>query len=116
MNLEKIFDKTSIIDLSFFNFENAITAAYYADEKFEIQKVNGNFLKFFPVLDNVTGVHFPDVLAQLGVPEEQVQQFLRDMEVRAARFSSRRSVSRSMASNVFSRSCQPIRSTRAFPT
>jgi adenylate cyclase len=80
MNLEKIFDKTSIIDLSFFNFENAITAAYYADEKFEIQKVNGNFLKFFPVLDNVTGVHFPDVLAQLGVPEEQVQQFLRDME------------------------------------
>jgi adenylate cyclase len=79
MNLESLFDKPSIMDLSFFNFENAITAAYFADENFEIQRVNPNFLKFFPLLKNVTGVYFPDVLAQLGMPEEQVQSFLQEM-------------------------------------
>ena len=31
MNIEDFFNERNVIDLSFFNFRNAITAAYYAD-------------------------------------------------------------------------------------
>ena len=50
MKLEDFFNKNNVIDLSFFNFRNAITAAYFADEDLRIQRVNDNFKKFFPVL------------------------------------------------------------------
>ena len=36
MNSEDLFDQKNILDLSFFNFRNAITAAYYANENLEI--------------------------------------------------------------------------------
>ena len=75
MNIQDFFNQEKVIDLSFFNFENAITAAYYANDKLEVQKVNKNFVNFFPVLGNITNVYFPDVLEQLGVPEEQISQF-----------------------------------------
>ena len=68
MNIEELFNKSNIVDLSFFNFRNAITAAYFADSNLRILKVNENFKSFFPVLGNVSNVYFPDVLEQLGVP------------------------------------------------
>ena len=34
--LEEMFNKDSILDVSFFNFENAITAAYFADAELNI--------------------------------------------------------------------------------
>ena len=68
MKIEDFFNQQNIIDLSFFNFSNAITAAYYAKENLEIQKVNKNFLTFFPILGNVKTVMFPDVLEQIGLP------------------------------------------------
>jgi class 3 adenylate cyclase len=80
MNSEDLFDQKNILDLSFFNFRNAITAAYYANSKLEILRVNDNFVKFFPVLGNVTNAYFPDVLAQLGVPGEQIETFINDLE------------------------------------
>ena len=46
MKVEDFINKEKVVDLSFFNFENAITAAYYANENLEIQKTNKN-LKFF---------------------------------------------------------------------
>ena len=60
--------------------ERVITAAYYANDKLEVQKVNKNFIKFFPVLGNITNVFFPDVLEQLGVPEEQISQFKSELD------------------------------------
>ena len=75
LKLEDFINKEKVIDLSFFNFENAITAAYYANENLEIQKTNKNFAKFFPILGNVTNAYFPNVLEQLGIPEEQISQF-----------------------------------------
>ena len=39
MKIEDFFNQQNIIDLSFFNFSNAITAAYYAKENLEIQKI-----------------------------------------------------------------------------
>ena len=76
MKIEEFFNQNNIIDLSFFNFRNAITAAYFANNELEVQKVNDNFQKFFPVLGNVTNVYFPHVLEQLGVPPSQVKQFI----------------------------------------
>ena len=80
MNIQDFFNQDKVVDLSFFNFENAITAAYYANDKLEVQKVNKNFIKFFPVLGNITNVFFPDVLEQLGVPEEQISQFKSELD------------------------------------
>ena len=80
MNVQDFFNQEKVIDLSFFNFENAITAAYYANDKLEVQKVNKNFVNFFPVLGNITNVYFPDVLDQLGVPEEQISQFQSELD------------------------------------
>ena len=80
MNIQDFFNQEKVIDLSFFNFENTITAAYYANDKLEVQKVNKNFVNFFPVLGNITNVYFPDVLEQLGVPEEQISQFQSELD------------------------------------
>ncbi len=76
MKLEDFFNQSNIIDLSFYNFRNALTAAYFANEGLEILKVNDNFRSFFPVLGNVTNVYFPDVLEQLGVPGAQIEEFV----------------------------------------
>ena len=79
MKLEDFFNQHNIIDLSFFNFRNAITAAYFANKDLEILKVNDNFRSFFPVLGNVTNAYFPDVLEQLGVPGAQIETFVSDI-------------------------------------
>ncbi len=79
MKLEDFFNQNNIIDLSFFNFRNAITAAYFANKDLEILKVNDNFRSFFPVLGNVTNAYFPDVLEQLGVPGAQIENFVSDI-------------------------------------
>ena len=52
MVLEEFFNSKKVIDLSFFNFENAITAAYFADKDFHVLRVNKNFRNFFPALGN----------------------------------------------------------------
>ena len=76
MKIEDFFNQGNIVDLSFFNFKNAITAAYFANDRLEVQKVNGNFQSFFPILGNVTNVYFPHVLEQLGVSRVQVNEFV----------------------------------------
>ena len=80
MNLEDFLNEKNIIDSSFFNFRNAITAVYFADKDLKILRVNDNFKKFFPVLGNVKNAYFPDVLAQLGVPGEQIDHFVSNIE------------------------------------
>lgn len=76
MKLEDLFNQENIIDLSFFNFRNAITAAYFANSDFEILKINENFRKFFPILGNVSNAYFPDVLEQLSVPGAQIDAWI----------------------------------------
>ncbi len=80
MDLEDFLNQRNIIDLSFFNFRNAITAAYFADKNLKVLRVNDNFIKFFPVLGNVTNVYFPDVLSQIGVAGEQIDEFISNIE------------------------------------
>ncbi len=76
MKIEDFFNQPNIVDLSFFNFRNAITAAYFANDALQVQKVNDNFQSFFPVLGNITNVYFPHVLEQLGVPGSQIEEFV----------------------------------------
>ena len=45
--VQEFFNDKKIMELSFFNFENAITAAYFADENLKVVRVNNNFKKFF---------------------------------------------------------------------
>ncbi len=80
MNAEQFFNQKSILDLSFFNFQNAITAAYFANSSLEIQRVNANFLKFFPILGNVVNASMLDVLEQLGLPGAQIDLFSSELE------------------------------------
>jgi class 3 adenylate cyclase len=80
MNLEEFFDRGNIIDLSFFNFRNAVTACYFADADMRILKVNENFRSFFPVLGNVSNAYFPDVLEQLGVEAQFIKSFSEELE------------------------------------
>ncbi|MBT3926477.1 MAG: adenylate/guanylate cyclase domain-containing protein [Rhodospirillaceae bacterium] len=80
MQIEEFFDRGNMIDLSFFNFSNAITAAYFADAELRILKVNKNFRSFFPVLGNVSNAYFPDVLEQLGVALEDIRSFSDKLE------------------------------------
>lgn len=79
MKIEEFFNQPNIVDLSFFNFRNAITAAFFANDQLEILKVNDNFREFFPVLGNVTNARILDVLEQLGVDGGQIDTFLTDI-------------------------------------
>ncbi|MBL4768777.1 MAG: hypothetical protein JKY94_13895 [Rhodobacteraceae bacterium] len=80
MNAEQLFSQKSILDLSFFNFRNAITAAYFASDDLEILRVNDNFLTFFPILGNVVNVPLLDVLEQLRLPGTQIDTFISTLE------------------------------------
>ena len=48
MVLEEFFNANKVLDLSFFNFQNAVTAAYFADNNYNVVRVNQNFKNFFP--------------------------------------------------------------------
>lgn len=80
MALEEFFNRSNILDLSFFNFRNAITACYYADKDLRIQRTNANFSKFFPRLGNVANAPFLTVLEQLGVEAEHIDTFTTQLE------------------------------------
>ncbi len=84
MNFQDFFNPDKVIDLSFFNFENAITACYYADIDLRVKKVNKNFKSFFPVLGNVKDAYFPDILKQLGVSQEQIDFFESEIRVKGS--------------------------------
>lgn len=84
MKVEDLFNQANIVDFSFFNFRNAITAAYFANSDFEILKINDNFRKFFPVLGNISNAYFPDVLEQLGVPGPQISDWVEGIKERGS--------------------------------
>ena len=44
MELKEFLNQDKITDLSFFNFSNAVTAAYFANRNLEVLKVNDNFV------------------------------------------------------------------------
>ena len=80
MNAEQFFNQKTILGLSFFNFENAITAAYFANKDLEIRRVNEKFRVFFPELGDVTDTSMLDVLERLGLPGKQIDLYKTGLE------------------------------------
>ena len=80
MKIENFIKKETLIDLSFFNFSNAVTAAYFASNDLEVLRTNKNFHKFFPLLKDVRNAYFPNILEQLGVPGHQIDQFQKNLK------------------------------------
>jgi hypothetical protein len=81
MKINESISKDDIVNLSFFNFSNAVTAAYFANRKLEVLKVNDNFKKFFPILKNTTNIPFTNILEQLGVPKVQIGNFEEELKL-----------------------------------
>ena len=75
MELEKLFNQQFLYDLSFFNFENAITATYFADTDLNIIKVNKNFKSLF--IDDVVleGQNLLTLLGLLDVAQSHISEF-----------------------------------------
>ena len=78
-SVQEFLNDKKIIELSFFNFENAITAAYFADENLQVIRVNHNFKKFFPHLNQTTEIYFPDLLKNIGIPSDKIAKFKGDL-------------------------------------
>ena len=88
--------------MSFFNFENAITAAYYADSNLKVIKANKNFSKFFPSLQNINDDYFPNVLKKIGVSSEQIETFKSEIEEKGSVFIPKIEISSNGEGRVFS--------------
>ena len=75
MELEKLFNQKFLYDLSFFNFENAITATYFADADLNIIKVNKNFRSLFNGDVTLEGQNLLTLLGLLDVAQSYISEF-----------------------------------------
>ena len=75
MELEKLFNQQFLYDLSFFNFENAITATYFADADLNIIKVNKNFKSLFNADVLLEGQNLLTLLGLLDVAQSHISEF-----------------------------------------
>ena len=75
MELEKLFNQKFLYDLSFFNFENAITATYFADADLNIIKVNKNFRSLFNSDVTLEGQNLLTLLVLLDVAQSYISEF-----------------------------------------
>ena len=75
MELEKLFNQNFLYDLSFFNFENAITATYFADADLNIIKVNKNFRSLFNSDVTLEGQNLLTLLGLLDVAQSYISEF-----------------------------------------
>ena len=75
MELGKLFNQQFLYDLSFFNFENAITATYFADADLNIIKVNKNFKSLFNDDVVLEGQNLLTLLGLLDVAQSHISEF-----------------------------------------
>ena len=67
---EGIFQEEFVLNLSFFNFKNAVTATFFCDPGLRILRVNNNFREIFPQVESFEGANLPYLLNTLGVDQE----------------------------------------------
>ena len=75
MELGKLFNDEFLYDLSFFNFDNAITATYFADTDLNIIKVNKNFKDLFNANVILEGQNLLTLLGLLDVAQSHISEF-----------------------------------------
>ena len=79
MKLEKLFNQNFLYDLSFFNFENAITATYFADSDLNIIKFNKNFRSLFNSDVTLEGQNLLTLLGLLDVAQSYISEFKQEL-------------------------------------
>ena len=75
MEIEKILDSDFLNRISFFNFENAITAAFYTDQNLNLINANANFENLFKKDIKIKSQNLLTLLANLGVEQEIISNF-----------------------------------------
>ena len=75
MDIAKILDTDFLLGISFFNFENAITAAFYADQNLNVLNTNKNFESLFGKGIETKSQNLLTLLANLGVDQKTITDF-----------------------------------------
>ena len=75
MDIAKILDSEFLNRISFFNFENAITAAFYADKSLNLISTNKNFENLFKTGIEIKSQNLLTLLAHLGVEQKIITDF-----------------------------------------
>jgi len=75
MDIAKILDTNFLLGISFFNFENAITAAFYADQNLNVLNANKNFESLFGKGIETKSQNLLTLLANLGVDQQTITDF-----------------------------------------
>ena len=79
LKLQDMLQNEAVFEVSFFNFENSITAAYFADRDLNIIRANKNFQALFPSIKKFEGLNMLFLLDKLGLPQERVDEFSRTL-------------------------------------
>ena len=75
MDIAKVLDTEFLNLISFFNFENAITAAFYADQNLNLINVNKNFENLFKTDIELKSQNLLTLLAHLGIEQKIISDF-----------------------------------------
>ena len=75
MDIAKVLDTEFLNRISFFNFENAITAAFYADQNLNLLNANKNFKSLFSKGIETKSQNLLTLLANLGVEQKTITDF-----------------------------------------
>jgi len=75
MDIAKVLDTEFLNRISFFNFANAITAAFYADQNLNLIHVNKNFENLFKTDIELKSQNLLTLLAHLGVEQKVISRF-----------------------------------------
>jgi len=75
MDIAEVLDSDFLHRLSFFNFENAITAAFYADKNLNLLNANKNFENLFSKGIETKSQNLLTLLANLGVEQKTITDF-----------------------------------------
>ena len=75
MDIAKVLDTEFLNRISFFNFENAITAAFYADQNLNLLNANKNFKSLFGKGIETKSQNLLTLLANLGVEQKIITDF-----------------------------------------
>ena len=75
MDIAKVLDTEFLNHISFFNFSNAITAAFYADQNLNLINFNKNFENLFKTDIELKSQNLLTLLAHLGVEQKIISDF-----------------------------------------
>ena len=79
MDIAKVLDTEFLNHISFFNFSNAITAAFYADQNLNLINVNKNFENLFKTDIELKSQNLLTLLAHLGVEQKIISDFKKSL-------------------------------------